>query len=958
MNRFAARGGWVPLFLAALVAAFFWRLLFLGQAIGGLDVLEYFYPYRTYAAHAVRSGRLPLWNPDHFGGAPFLANIQNAVFYPPTALFYLLDFPTAYSWSVVLHSLLGGLFTYLFARQSLTTGRVAALLGALTFTFGGFLGGQMGHLNQLSAAVWLPALLLTWDKAVTGRLGYVLLAALAIAMQLLAGHSQESYLMLVTLLLYAAYRSLARVRGKGWPILTLNGLVLLVALGLGAGLAAVQLVPTSELTSWSIRANGLSYGEAVTFSLKSSMLLNALLPPFANRDLLLQPGGSEFLGYVSVTGVVLALAGLCYGRRRHTLFFVCLAVLALFMALGQQNPLYPILFKAVPGVNLFRVPARWLFVYGFGVAMLAALGADAVLAEGSKRNWRPLAGVTLALAIVGAAAGRLEILPPPAARAAWLIFGVAAAAAVFGAVYLSGRGVSDTVQRWRAALSVVLVALTAAELWLASQSLDYNHPTVPQVFEQPIGTIDFLRQQSAGFRLLSVAHDDFAPAIEPQVRRDLGAILSHDDLLAYLSYYKLREILEPNTPMAANLATIDGYDGGLLPLARYVRFKDLLTEKPSAPDDRIRFVVKWLPNRALMNAAGVRYVIADSLSNRTVDGVPYELSSFIHVDSSHPQASLVLSQPARADSVGVVLALKSPQPRPANGVALLTLSDAQGNRTELPLPASGSAVGQLPTDDKLPTYFAVLPLSSPALVQSATVTLSAAGADVYLNGMAFMDAQSHTAYSPLVAAGPELKLAYQSDVRIFENTAAEPPAFLVHEARVAPDLDHAVAAMSAEFDPSRQVVLEADPQPPPVRSLLGRVIAKLRRLLPGQPPPFAIPDAWLEPQPPDASQPDRLSFDDYRPEHISLRTQSGTGSFLVLTQAFYPGWQATVDGVPAQLMAADALFQAVHVPAGQHRVELSFQPRSVTIGGAITGATAAVFAVGLILLLVGRARRG
>src|SRR5205823_13134179 len=126
---------------------------------------------------AVRAARLPLWNPDIFGGVPFLANIQAAVFYPPSALFYLLEEPTAYSWSVALHTFLGALFAYLFARQSLTLSRTGSLIGALAFAFGGFMGGQMDHLNQLSAAIWLPALLLCWDKAARGQLLYMLLGA-------------------------------------------------------------------------------------------------------------------------------------------------------------------------------------------------------------------------------------------------------------------------------------------------------------------------------------------------------------------------------------------------------------------------------------------------------------------------------------------------------------------------------------------------------------------------------------------------------------------------------------------------------------------------------------------------------------------------------------------------------------------------------------------------------------
>src|SRR6266542_156024 len=54
------------------------------------DLVTSFYPYRTLAARAVRSGTVPLWNPYMLSGAPFLAMAQSAVFYPANFLYYML----------------------------------------------------------------------------------------------------------------------------------------------------------------------------------------------------------------------------------------------------------------------------------------------------------------------------------------------------------------------------------------------------------------------------------------------------------------------------------------------------------------------------------------------------------------------------------------------------------------------------------------------------------------------------------------------------------------------------------------------------------------------------------------------------------------------------------------------------------------------------------------------------
>jgi hypothetical protein len=71
---------------------------------------------------------------------------------------------------------------------------------------------------------------------------------------------------------------------------------------------------------------------------------------------------------------------------------------------------------------------------------------------------------------------------------------------------------------------------------------------------------------------------------------------------------------------------------------------------------------------------------------------------------------------------------------------------------------------------------------------------------------------------------------------------------------------------------------------------------------------------------------------------------------LVLTDAWYPGWEVTVDGAPAEALKAWGLFRAVRVPAGRHEVTWRYRPRSVQVGGAIS-------ALALLAALATLARR-
>jgi hypothetical protein len=68
------------------------------------------------------------------------------------------------------------------------------------------------------------------------------------------------------------------------------------------------------------------------------------------------------------------------------------------------------------------------------------------------------------------------------------------------------------------------------------------------------------------------------------------------------------------------------------------------------------------------------------------------------------------------------------------------------------------------------------------------------------------------------------------------------------------------------------------------------------------------------------------------PEHVSLSVKSDRDCFLVLTDHFYPGWQATIDGAKRLCYRVNAEGRAVYVPAGAHLIEFNYFPESLTLG--------------------------
>jgi hypothetical protein len=186
-------------------------------------------------------------------------------------------------------------------------------------------------------------------------------------------------------------------------------LALLVgALFLSLGLSAVQLLPTAELSLLSQRADGLDPGEAMTYSLWPWRLLTLAAP-----DLFGNPATGDYwgyatywedAGYIGVLPLLLALGAVWgWGRRRLSsrvragggeapgsdaqkqeggpdgfliAFFLALIVFSLVMAMGKNTPIYPLVFKYVPGFGAFRAPARFTLFYAFGISTLAGIGAD------------------------------------------------------------------------------------------------------------------------------------------------------------------------------------------------------------------------------------------------------------------------------------------------------------------------------------------------------------------------------------------------------------------------------------------------------------------------------------------------------------------------------------------------------------------------------------------------------
>lgn len=380
--------------LTLLPLLFWWRLWALDPAdravIPSGDFTEQYYPLQLFAARELDAGRLPAWDPYINAGQPGLADIQTGFFYPlnlvPNLIRALLGiefgigFLTA---QVVLHYSLASLFTYLLVRHlacragaRVAAARFAGAISALTFTYGGYLTSfPVQQLTILQTAIWLPLVLLFLDRAFYRRhaLPQVMLAGLALACAVLAGHPQTVMYAVYAILGYGLFLAWSTRRSGretpnakptprrqiGWSVV-----LLLLLLTLGLASAAIQLVPALGFIVRSTRA-GLHYG-AVAWGLPLTELTHLLYPGYF--------GGSP--QYVGILSPILAVAALFVKRaRREVVFWLLFGAIALLLALGGHTFLYNVTYLLAPGFSAVRNQERIVYLFGFSVSVLAGYGA-------------------------------------------------------------------------------------------------------------------------------------------------------------------------------------------------------------------------------------------------------------------------------------------------------------------------------------------------------------------------------------------------------------------------------------------------------------------------------------------------------------------------------------------------------------------------------------------------------
>lgn len=404
---------WAIAGLFCLLATLFYAPILLGlRAFPDGDFAHHFFPFSLFQHQAIAAGHLPIWNPFTYGGQPFLADVQAAVYYPLSNLILLFTLPVTdaaarFYWlqvEAVLHTALAGTFAYLWTRD-LTGSRWGGVIGGICFALSGYTTGYAPlQLAVLRTGIWLP--LLWWCLGRGWQLPHQwrwwLGSAAALSAAFLAGHSQT--------FLFTAYATAAWLICLAWTHRPLDRRAILGSAATGVvavALTAAQWLPSLEFVRLSVRAN-VDYA-FVSGGLPWQDLWQVLLPGVLTQYSPL---------YIGISGIVLAIVALYAavtgqsGRREtvmatllplRTGIFFCLGLIlfASLAALGGNGPLYPLLYRFAPGWAWFRGQERAAFLVTIGICGLAAYGMALIplLSPQARRRAALLAGAVVVAAV-------------------------------------------------------------------------------------------------------------------------------------------------------------------------------------------------------------------------------------------------------------------------------------------------------------------------------------------------------------------------------------------------------------------------------------------------------------------------------------------------------------------------------------------------------------------------------
>jgi len=927
----------VFLFFSILFTIFFAPVIFSERLLAPGDGITYYVP--AFYSHRT------LWTDLILSGFPVAADPQIQTWYPLSLLFSLI--PNSWNAFVISAYVLASCFTYGYV-YSLTNSRLAGLVSGIVYSMSGFMMAHLGHTTMIHAAAWMPLLIWALDR-LSDRLSawWFVMGTGAVTCSILAGHPQIA--------LYAIGLSTAYAFLLGWttPVgrWKYYGISLAVIV-LGIFLAAIQIVPTAELSGLGLRA-AMTFQEFANHSLPPEQISQLIFPylfggggPFQRFQEPAYFGAwnlTEVTGYIGLFPPLLAIIGfITYRNKPKARFWLAVALLTLLLALGDGTPLARLLYY-FPAYNKFRAQGRHFIEMALAVSVLAGLGVDAMQKQLVPKRlvWKTVLVSTLIVIVnlasivvfsdwlqkkaIAATATKIPNFYPwanPAVGVPLVIFLLV----VTVLIYWNAKKLSR--------LSVLLV-LVVVLIDLGSFGWFYS-------WEADAPSQKVLTPTAGMGRYRKLLNESKQRILSPR-----GGISNFDEV-------------PPNISRLWAVPSASGY--GPLILSRY---SELF---PMGSGGDVWGEWASVKNRSL-DITAVRYAyippteLSGAMANVTSDkGIVWAaedmtlaMGANCGVESQSKSVKLKIPSQPKATAIGIVSSLACSDKLTNNAeVVQILVQDATGKVVTKSLRAGRdtaewayecsdvlpqmqhnkasiftSSLHQRPDypDCQIHQYLSVLPLGQINNVEDIDLKWVGSSGAINIHKISLIDEPIGQSY-PIT--NTDISLAdttrwkqveeiqktstqpvWNEGVRIYENLRAMPRAWLVPEILTAKKEEVLQAIQSSKLPD-------------------GRSYDPFQVALVEKPLNFKI-------EKPDTSATTKIiNLEDTQ---LEIKTSSSSPAFLVLSDVYYPGWEARIDGTPTKIFQTNYVLRGVQVPAGEHTIKFEFKPVSFHIGAGISAAS-------------------
>ena len=874
------------------------------------SVYQYFVPSHVFLGEQLRKGVVPLWNPLAGCGAPFLADVETAVFWPLRLCTLSLEPLRAWNLLIVANVLSFGLGTFLLAKL-LELRRFAVIYAALICAFCPYLIFQSELIG--SSASLIPLVMASFvylQRAAT--FARTAMAGLACAVMILSGHPEPSFFGIVCAsMLYLALSAFDRSSTAPLYLRLLRGLLQIAFIGCFAfGFCAFMLLPFLELLRHSdcykLGLTGHRPGVPL-----NSILINLFHPAYANS--------SPYLGILCIPFALIAVwQGIRNDRNVQALTSCALISIALMSQLGPLDWL-----MNLKGFSWFVPKYCWPALLVM-LSLLSACGFQ-YLVSSIQKSWRTVAIVTIAaslLTLVGLGAIRAypELLhcirQDEAFEQMQVINKFWTRDLILLTVFALLATLSPLLKKLQGAFLVL--AVTVISVLSIAPVARIASPITGDLNYDLVEPIAFLKEQKA--RMVSMGRHVFCPS--SNYCYGLNNIVPVN--VYHPSRFQQFLIGCGVTPEGVN----QFFDGRLSRLINPAALKYVVTPQPVLSDDDNLPAAAALSTKEEIGWGEDRELLLKGAALR-LDPENRELRGQLQFLVAANRARDIAWQPVLLDAtaknilwlgdterliyqfenisnstetIDVKKDLAVPLPKDS-GVVIVGLKVFDWKNMAY-LPRSSAAPGKGPNSTALQELVLGQAEISAKAVRSNIVT----------------DCRIDTAKHVF-----KLQEETPTRIRVYENSKALPQAFLSRNCKIATNDKEAFALlMKPDFD-SSFLVLDPSPESGIDKATLQANTDGLDSTLKGK---------------------DLVEFNRDDCNNITVKVQAAAPAILLLSENYYPGWQASIEqgkkisSVP--IMHANYLFQAVKVPAGSSTIRFKFEPAGFKLGLALAIITALI----------------